>query len=361
MQKRSRIYFCIKNMESANNDKTVLVTGGSGFIASYCMIALLNKGYKVKASLRSLNRIADVKQMLTTGGISNFDNLSFVEAELSQENGWKEAAQGCTYVIHPASPTPNPNARHEDEFILPAVNGVLFVLRAAKAAGVQRVVLTSAFGAVCYGTDKKTPYTEEDWSDLSQDLPAYQKSKTMSEKAAWSYVNGEGKGLELAVVNPAGVLGPVLGADYSHSIQAIHQMLAGRLKGLPKFRFGYVDVRDVADLHIKAMVDPAASGERFLAVAGEAISMLDIANILHSEFGDKAVKVPRKEIPSWLIRLIALFNPNIKLIVPHLGLVKEASHGKATRVLNWHPRSNREAVTATAESLMRLVNITPNI
>ncbi|SEL74726.1 dihydroflavonol-4-reductase [Chitinophaga rupis] len=332
----------------------VLVTGGSGFIASYCIIALLNKGYKVKASLRSLNRIAEVKQMLTNGGITDFANLSFVEADLSRENGWAEAAQGCTYVIHCASPTPRPDARHEDEFILPAVNGTLFVLRAAKAAGVQRVVLTSAFGAVCYGTDKKTPYTEEDWSDLSQNLPAYQKSKTLSEKAAWNYVTGEGKGLELAVINPVGVLGPVLGADYSHSIQIIHRMLAGQLKGLPRLRAGYVDVRDVADLHVKAMVDPAARGERFLAVAGEAISMLDIADILHREFGEKAAKVPRKEIPSWLIRLIALFNPEVRLIVPHLDLVKGASHEKATHLLNWHPRSNKEAVTATAESLMRL-------
>lgn len=341
-------------METANNDKMVLVTGGSGFIASHCIIALLKKGYKVKASLRSLNRIPDVKQMLTNGGVSDFTGLSFVEADLSQANIWKEAAQGCTYIIHPASPTPNFNATHEDEYILPAVNGTLFVLRAAKAAGVQRVVLTSAFGAVCYGTNKKAPYTEEDWSDLSQDLPAYQKSKTMSEKAAWEYMNGEGKGMELSVVNPVGVLGPVLGADYSHSIQMIHRMLAGRLKGLPKIRIGYVDVRDVADLHLKAMVHPSAAGERFLAVAGEALSMLDIANILHKEFGAQAAKVPRKEIPNWFIRLIALFNPDVRLVAPHLGLVKEASHRKATRMLNWHPRSNKEAVAATAESLIRL-------
>lgn len=341
-------------METIEINQMVLVTGGSGFIASHCIIALLNKGYKVRTTLRSLKRIDDVKQMLTVGGITDFENLSFVEADLSKETGWKEAVKGCTYVIHPASPTPNPRARHEDEFIVPAVNGVMFVLRAAKAAGVKRVVLTSAFGAVCYGTDKKAPYTEDDWSDLSQDLPAYQKSKTMSEKAAWNFVNGEGKGLELSVVNPVAVLGPVLGADYSHSIQTIHQMLKGQLKGLPKMRFGYVDVRDVADLHVKAMEHPAANGQRFLAVAGDAISILDIATILHSELGNKAAKVPRREIPNWVVRLIALFNPKVKLIVPHLGLVKGASHEKATRLLNWHPRSNKEAVTATAESLIRL-------
>ncbi|SEW45583.1 SDR family oxidoreductase [Chitinophaga arvensicola] len=341
-------------MDISNNDKMVLVTGGSGFIASYCIIALLNKGFKVKASLRSLNRIADVKQMLSTGGISDFDHLSFVEADLSKEDGWQEAVRGCTYVIHPASPTPRPDATHEDEFIIPAVNGVLHVLRAAKYAGVKRVVLTSAFGAIGFGTDKKTPYTEEDWSDPNKNIPAYQKSKTLSERAAWEFIKNEGNGLELSVVNPFGVLGPVLGADYSHSIQMIHQMLSGKLKGLPKMRFGYVDVRDVASLHVSAMINPVANGERFLAVAGKAMSMLDIANILRENFGDEAAKVPGKEIPDWLIRITALFNSKIKLIVPFLGVTKEASHDKATRLLDWHPRSNREAVYATAESLIRL-------
>jgi len=333
---------------------TVLVTGGSGFIASYCMIALLNKGYAVRASLRSLGRVAEVKQMLTVGGIRNFDDLSFVEADLSKEGGWAAAVSGCDYVIHPASPTPNPAARHEDEFVVPAVNGVLFVLRAAKAAGVKRVVLTSAFGAVGMGTDKKGPYTEEDWSDLSQDLPAYQKSKTLSEKAAWEYVAGEGKGLELSVVNPVAVLGPVLGADYSHSIQIIHRQLDGTMKAVPKIRFAYVDVRDVADLHLRAMELPAANGERFLATTDGALSMLDIANILRDGLGAKAAKVPKKEMPSWLIRVIALFNPRVRLVVPHLGMEKEASPGKAVRLLGWRPRSNKEAVLASGQSLVDL-------
>ena len=341
-------------MENQKGPETVLVTGGSGFIASYCIIALLRKGYKVRASLRSLNRVADVKQMLAVGGIRDFDNLAFVQADLSQESAWMEAAKGCAYVIHPASPTPNFTAKHEDEFIIPAVNGVLFVLRAAKAAGVKRVVLTSAFGAVGIGTNKKSPYTEDDWSDLTQDLPAYQKSKTLSEKAAWEYIAGEGKGLELAVVNPVGVLGPVLGADYSHSIQTIHQILNGTLKGVPKIRFVYVDVRDVADLHLKAMIQPAANGQRFLATSGKAISVLDIANMLRTGLGAKAAKVPTKELPNWLVRTIALFNPKVRLVVPHLGMVKEASHEKAGRLLGWQPRSSKEAVLATGQSLIDL-------
>jgi dihydroflavonol-4-reductase len=339
-------------MENVNIPETVLVTGGSGFIASYCIIALLKNGYKVRTSLRSLDRIQDVKQMLSVGGIRNFDNLSFVQGNLSQESGWADAARGCTYIIHPASPTPNPAAKHEDEFIIPAVNGVLFVLRAAKAAGVKRVVLTSAFGAIGYGTHKKTPYTEEDWSDLTQGLPAYQKSKTLSEKAAWEYIAGEGRGLELTVVNPVAVLGPVLGGDYSHSIQGIHRMLDGTMKGLPKMRFNYVDVRDVADLHLKAMIHPSANGQRFLASTGKAISMLEMAGILRAGLGAKAAKVPQKEMASWLIRLIALFNPRVKLILPHLGMVKEASHEKASRLLGWQPRSTKDAVLATGQSLI---------
>lgn len=337
-----------------NIKETVLVTGGSGFIASYCIIALLNNGYKVRASLRSLNRVADVKQMLSVGGIKDFGDLSFVQADLSQETGWLEAAKGCTYIIHPASPTPNPAAKHEDEYIIPAVNGVLFVMRAAKSAGVKRVVLTSAFGAIGIGTNKKSPYTEEDWSDLTQDLPAYQKSKTLSEKAAWEYIDGEGKGLELAVVNPVGVFGPVLGPDYSHSIQSIQQMLNGSLKGVPKIRFVYVDVRDVADLHLKAMINPAANGQRFLATSGKAISMLDIAGILRTGLGIQAANVPSKELPNWLIRFIALFNPKVRLVVPHLGMVKEASNEKASRLLGWYPRSSKDAVLATGQSLVDL-------
>lgn len=230
----------------------------------------------------------------------------------------------------------------------------MFVLRAAKAAGVKRVVLTSAFGAIGIGTNKKSPYTEEDWSDLTQDLPAYQKSKTLSEKAAWEYIAGEGEGLELAVVNPVAVLGPVLGADYSHSIQMIHGMLKGTIKGLPNIRFPYVDVRDVADLHLRAMIQPAANGQRFLATSGKAISMLDIAGIMRAGLGAQAARVPKRELPGWLIRFIALFNPKVKLVVPHLGIVKEASHEKASRLLGWQPRSNKDAVLATAQSLVDL-------
>lgn len=333
--------------------ETVLVTGGSGFIACYCMIALLNKGYKVKATLRSLKKSELVKEMLKEGGVTSFEDLSFAEADLQNEASWEKAAEGCQYVIHTASPTPNTDAKTEEDFVIPARNGVLFVMRAAKKAGVKRVVLTSAFGAVSYGTLKDTPYTEEDWTVLNDTVFPYQRSKTISEKTAWEFIQNEGGGMELSVVNPTTVMGPVLSNDYAHSIQIIKQMLNGEMKGCPKLITGYVDVRDVADLHFRALTMPEAGGQRFIAVAGEALSMLDVANILRKNFGHVAYKVPKKELPNWIIRVISVFNPKIKMITPHLGLVKRASNEKAKKILNWKPRSAEEAIVDAAESLIK--------
>ncbi|MNK21080.1 3 beta-hydroxysteroid dehydrogenase/Delta 5--_4-isomerase [compost metagenome] len=336
------------------NKETVLITGGSGFIASYCMITLLKNGFKVRASLRSLNKSELVKKMLKQGGINNFEDLSFVLADLGNEASWENAADGCQYVIHTASPTPFTNAKTEDDFVIPAVNGVLNVMRAAKRAGVKRFVLTSAFGAVGMGTKKTTPYTEEDWTVLNDTVAPYQKSKTISEKAAWDFIENEGNGMELSVVNPTAVAGPILADDFSHSIQNIKQMLEGQMKGCPKIISGYVDVRDVADLHFKAMIMPEAKGERFIAASGRGLSLLDVANILRDNLGEKANKVPTKELPNWVIKLIAVFNPKLKTVVPLLGMVKHASSEKAIKMLGWKPRPTKEAILATANSLFEM-------
>ncbi len=341
-------------MNNSNNNQLVLVTGGSGFIATYCIIELLNAGFRVRATLRNLKRADEVKAMLKQGGIGNFDKLSFAKADLGDEASWNEAVKDCTYVIHTASPTPNTDAKTDDDFVIPARNGVLFVLKAAKKAGVKRVVLTSAFGAVGYGTFKTTPYTENDWTVINDTVFPYQKSKTLSEKAAWAFIENEGKGLELAVINPTGVYGPVLSADYSHSIQPVYQMLTGAMKACPKLTFGYVDVRDVADLHLRAMTSPKANGQRFIAVAGKSITLFEIATILRKNLGNKASKVPTKEIPNWVVKFGALFNKKFSLLVPHLGLVKRASNEKAKKLLGWQPRSNEEAILATANSLIDL-------
>ena len=337
--------------------ETVLVTGGSGFIACYCMITLLNNGYKVKAALRSLKKAELVKEMLKEGGITSFDDVSFTEADLQNEASWDDAAEGCQYIIHTASPTPNTDAETEDDFVIPAKNGVLFVLRAAKKAGVKRVVLTSAFGAVSYGTLKDTPYTEEDWTIINDTVAPYQRSKTISERAAWDFIQNEGDGMELSVVNPTTVLGPILSNDYAHSIQIIKQMLNGEMKGCPKLITGYVDVRDVADLHFRALTMPEANGQRFLAVSGEALSMLEVAEILRKNLGGAAAKVPKKELPNWMIKLIAILNPKIRMIVPHLGLVKKASSEKAKKLLGWQPGSAEDAILATAKSLIKFNQI----
>mgnify|MGYP001172108227 CR=1 FL=1 len=342
-------------MTNLNNDKLVLVTGGSGFIATHCIVKLLQQGYAVRTTLRSLSREIEVVGMLKNGGINSFDNLSFIEANLSDDKNWDKAVKDCEYVLHVASPTPIVNYKHEDEMINPAKDGVLRVLKASRDANVRRVVLTSAYGAVGMGHKNRTsPFTEKDWSILSADTHPYQKSKTLAEKAAWDFIKNEGGNLELSAVNPVAVMGPVLGADYSHSNQILRRMLEGEIKACPKIDSCYVDVRDVADLHLLAMTHPKAKGERFLATSGNALSMLDVAKILKRRLGDDAKKVPTKEVPNWKLRLAALFNPSLRMLATLLGKYAQVSGEKAQKLLNWNPRSNEEAIVATAESMLRL-------
>jgi dihydroflavonol-4-reductase len=240
--------------------------------------------------------------------------------------------------------------------IIPARDGTLRVLRAARDAGVKRVVLTSSFAAIGYGhTLQKTPFNETDWTDPNgRGATAYVKSKTVGERAAWDFIAREGGKLELSVVNPVAVFGPVLGPDYSASILLVKRMMDGAMPGLPQLYFGVVDVRDVADLHIRAMTDPAARGERFLASAGDFMSLRDIAGVLKRRMGAQAARVPTRQLPNWLVRIAALRDPAVKQILPELGKIKNASNAKARRMLGWVPRSNEEAIVATAESLVRL-------
>jgi nucleoside-diphosphate-sugar epimerase len=335
---------------------TVLVTGGSGFIGSYAILQLLAADHQVRTTVRSLKREVDVRSMLKRGGAEPGDRLSFVAADLENDAGWADAVAGCDYVLHIASPFPSGVPKHEDDLIVPARDGALRVLRAARDAGVKRVVLTSSFAAIGYGhKQQNAPFDETSWTDLhGDDLTAYVKSKTVAERAAWDFVAAEGRALELSVVNPVAVFGPVLGPDYSTSILLVQRLMDGAMPGLPKLYFGAVDVRDVADLHLRAMTDPAAKGERFLAVAGDFLSILDIAKILKARMGAAAKRVPTRQLPNWLVRVAALRDPAIRLITPELGKVKNATNAKAKRLLGWAPRSNEEAIVATAESLIRL-------
>ena len=335
---------------------TVLVTGGSGFIGSHSILQLLAAGHQVRATVRNLKREADVRAMLKQGGADDSGRLTLFAANLESDAGWKEAVSGCDYVLHVASPFPPGVPKHEDELIVPAREGALRVLRASRDARVKRVVLTSSFAAIGYGLQPQTaPYDETNWTDAtSPGLTAYVKSKTLAERAAWDFVAKEGEGLELSVVNPVGVFGPVLGPDYATSILLVQRLMDGAMPGLPRLNFGIVDVRDVADLHIRAMAHPAAKGERFLAVSGDFMSILDIAKVLKSRLGEAAKKVPTRELPNWMVRLAAMRDPAVKQITPELGKAKNATGEKAKRLLGWAPRSREDALIATAESLLRL-------
>lgn len=336
---------------------TILVTGGSGFIGGHTILQLLAAGHQVRTTVRSLAREAEVRALLQAGGADAGDRLTFFAADLEKDAGWAEAVKGCEYVLHVASPFPLKAPRHEDELIVPAREGARRVLRFARDAGVRRVVLTSSFAAIGYGhAPQAAAFDETTWTDLAgvRAVPAYPKSKTLAERAAWEFIAKEGGALELAVVNPVAVLGPVLGPDYATSIVIVQRLLAGTVPGCPRLNFSVVDVRDVVDLHLRAMSHPAAAGERFLAVAGESLSILDIAKILRRRMGALASKTPTRQIPDWVLRLIALFDPTVRLVVSELGEAKEATSEKARRLLGWTPGSNEEAVVATAESLVRL-------
>lgn len=334
---------------------TVVVTGGSGFIASHCIVQLLRAGHRVRASVRGLERENAVRALLRRAGVDAGERLSFVVADLEHDDGWAGAMAGCDYALHVASPFPSGLPRHEDDLIVPARDGALRVLRFARDAGVKRVVMTSSFAAIGYGHPRRTePFDETVWSDLSGEVAAYPKSKTLAERAAWDFIQREGGALELSVINPVAVFGPVLGPDYSTSIGLIRRMLDGGLPGCPQLHFGAVDVRDVADLHLRAMTDPAANGERFLAVAGDFMSVLQMAQTLRSHLGAAAAKVPTRQVPNWMVRLAALRDPAVRQVIPDLGKRKNASSDKARRVLGWTPRPREQALIATAQSLIAL-------
>jgi dihydroflavonol-4-reductase len=326
---------------------TVLVTGGSGFIGVHTILQLLAAGHDVRTTVRHPDRNRDVLAMLRQGGAPSTEALSFFTADLTQDAGWRDAVDGCDHVLHVASPLVTYVPDDENELIIPAREGTLRVLRAARAAAVRRVVITSSMGAIAYGhPPQSAPFDETNWTNLDGlDVQPYVKSKTLAERAAWDFVAGEGGGLELSVINPAGVFGPALGPDFSGSIDRIY--------------FGLVDVRDVADLHLRAMTSPAAKGERFIAVAGETVSILEIAKVLRRELGRAARRVPRFQAPDWVVRLAARHNPMLRYALPMLGKIRRATSAKAQKVLGWTPRGNDEMIVVTAESLIRLGLVKP--
>jgi dihydroflavonol-4-reductase len=333
---------------------SVLVTGGTGFLGAHTIARLLAGGHQVRTTVRSLARATDVRSMLATAGAAGIDTVEFARADLTAEDGWPEAVRGVDYVIHVASPFPTGPPKNEDEVIGPARDGALRVLRAAADAGVRRVVLTSSFAAVGYGQRDDRVFTEDDWTDVhGPGVSAYVKSKTLAERAAWDFAAHHDGASELAVINPVGIFGPVLGPDYSASIGIIKSMLAGQMRSAPPIWTNVVDVRDAADLHLLAMTAPEAAGQRYIAAAGDPISFHDISLALRRRLGEAASKTPSGTAPAWLIRLMARFTPRLRDIVPQLNVIRRVSNTKALS-LGWLPRSNNDTVVASAQSIVHL-------
>ncbi|MFG1664907.1 SDR family oxidoreductase [Streptomyces sp. Y7] len=331
----------------------VLVTGGTGFVGSWCIQALLDAGHTVRTTVRDLQREPALRSWLHAATPFDDDRLTVVRADLEQPKGWDAAVADCDFVLHVASPTLRHTPANDDDLVVPAREGVLRVLRAARDAGVRRVVLTSAFGAIGIGhPPRSTPFTEEDWTDVDSDIPPYQRSKTLAERAAWQFVQDEGGGLELAAVHPVGVLGPLLGLDDPPSLRLVRRMLEGQVPACPPFGMGFVDVRDVADLHLRAMTDPAAAGERFLAIAGHSLRVIDIARILHDRLGERAAKAPTRELPVWAARTLGIVNPELRLLKHQLGRDLDATSTKAEQLLGWRARPIEDTIEDTAESLL---------
>jgi nucleoside-diphosphate-sugar epimerase len=332
--------------------ETVLVTGGSGFLAGWCMVELLAQGYEVRATVRDLGREAEVREAVSAGGQAG-EKIAVLAADLTSDEGWEEAAAGCDYVLHVASPFPPVQPKDPEELIVPAREGTRRVLRAALAAGVKRTVVTSSVAAIAGGAKTPGPLTEEDWTDLEFDgLSPYVRSKTIAERAAWELVREQGADERLATVNPGAILGPLLSRDASYSLEAIERLLKG-IPGTPKVGFSFVDARDVAALQVKAMVSPEAGGQRFIAVA-EFLWMAEVAATLRRELGDDAAKVPTRSVPNLMVRAMALFDPGIRSIVNQLGKKLTYSSAKAETTLGWSPRPVEQTIAETGRSMIEL-------
>lgn len=335
------------------DSQRILVTGGSGYVASFCIAQLLDEGHIVRTTIRSLKREDDVRETLSKLTPS-LDRLEVVEAELDSDGGWAAACEGCHAVLHVASPLPSSNPKDDDELVRPARDGALRVLRAARDAGVKRVVMTSSTAAISYGTGgSDRAFDESNWSDPANraDSSAYERSKILAERAAWDWHAREGQGLELVMICPGAVIGPVPGRGYSASVDIVKKLIDGSLPGLPRFGWPLVDVRDIADLHIRAMRADNAPGERF-AGAGAFHWMKDVAEVLRAQVPEIAGNVPKRALPDWLVRVSALFDPIVKRSLFELGKQRAVSADKARQQLGWNPWPVSESIVATARSLI---------
>ncbi|HNJ12478.1 MAG TPA: aldehyde reductase [Anaerolineales bacterium] len=331
----------------------ILVTGASGFVAIHTVIQLLQQGYNVRGTIRSLSKEADLRRTISNYVQAN-DRLEILSADLSQDAGWDEAMQNVETVLHVASPFPLYEPKHEDELIVPAVQGTLRVLRAAHKAGVKRMVQVSSVAAISSGHNgENKTFSEADWSDLTKDIGAYAKSKTLAERAAWDFIHGSENTnkMQLTTINPPLILGPVPNKDFRTSIELVRTIMLGQVPGVGRIKMGSVDVRDVASALILAMQTPEAAGQRILVAADRSLWLKEIAELLHGKYAGR-YKINKLEFPSILVRLIALFDKKVARVTESLDWDHELSNENAKRILKWTPRPAEEGILSMAESLI---------
>ena len=334
--------------------ETVLVTGATGFVGLHTIIQLLEHGYQVRGTLRSPEREAEVRSTIMRY-LGDDSRLSLFPCDLLHDDGWDAAVDGCVYVHHVASPFILGAPAHEDDLIVPARDGALRVLRAASKAGVKRTVLTSSVAAISAGHehDPDRVFSEDDWSIVdSPSIGAYEKSKTIAERSAWDFIKKDGDGMELVVINPGAILGPILNADYGTSGELVRQLMKRAMPACPRIGYSFVDVRDVASAHLAAMTSPHAAGRRFIA-AIDFSWMRDVAVVLDLHFREKGYKIPTKELPNWVPRLMQHFNPVLKSITPNLGRRRDFDNYRIKTVLGWKPRSLETMTIAMGESMIK--------
>jgi dihydroflavonol-4-reductase len=328
-----------------NNDDLVLVTGGSGFLGGWCVRTLLSRGFRVRTTIRPLRSADELRKSLNLTP-DRMGALEIVNADLGDNRGWSEAATGCRYALHVASPTALSFPGQPEELLSLARGGVLRVMEACLSANTERIVLTSTTFAMAYpkGGEGRPERTEADWTDPDDPrLSAYVRAKTLSEQDAWRFVASRNAEERLAVIAPGGIIGPLLGADVPDSMTMIQRLLQGRLPGLPKVKVEFVDVRDLAELNIKAMHNPTAGGKRLIA-SGDAIWLRDLAKLLKAELGQVAAKVNTTELPNWIVRLYSLRDPGARLIARDLGVPRAFVSDEAERKLAWKQRSLTESL-----------------
>jgi dihydroflavonol-4-reductase len=320
--------------------KPILVTGASGFLATHTIIQLLEQGYKVRGTLRTLSRESEVRETISKH-ISANERLDFVPADLLQDSGWDDVVQGCEYVLHVASPFPLFAPQREDDLIIPAVQGTQRVMRATHKARMKRIVIVSSNAAISAGhnRDNRT-FTEEDWSIIENNIGAYAKSKTLAERQAWAFINGpeNTNKLEMIAINPPLILGPLLNKEFPTSAELIRVFMRGEVPGVARLKMGLVDVRDVASALILAMTTPEAAGNRF-ACPTATIWIKEIVDILNKEYVGRRYKIPRIQFPGFFVHVLALFDKRIGLVTRDLDWDYELSNEKIKRMLKWKPRS----------------------